>query len=685
MATKIQKQLELEQSAGATVEQAYEFGKRTRLPYERMWYTMHAAIRSNQYLVWSDGEERLVAPIKVPNRIRLTINRMQSLWKARLSKFVKNRPIAIVVPSTLDVQDKLDARLTTKAIEYQWRMGHLEKLYAQTAAMAGIYGRAYWFYHWNPDKLARVKVKVGDEEFVDVAPVGDIEVELVSPFQVFVGDPSISELALQPWILRVRNVGMDAVRRRWPHAKDIASESTALNEALNYQYRIGALNPTTAGASVTESGQEAVGNDSAILYEYYEHPSPTYPKGRYIARVKGMTLEVTESLPFGFSDLYNPYPATDFPDQVFPGQFYIPAVLETVLPLQREYNLFRSKIAEQVRLQAHPKIMVATQHRLAPNVWTPDAGEIVEYVGVPGLDKPFIVPPPQISADVWHGVELMQKEMSDVTNIHPESMGQIAGSTSGFQTNLAQEASDAVHAPDIRQHELAVEEVGLKLRRLMKRGYSLERMMSIAGHQMQPEVFQFSTENIDDQAEIRVETGSALPTLKAAKIQMISELWKAGLLGSPQNPEDVRQVRILLEMGTIEEQFDYDRQDEEAARLENAAFERGKETHKPEFFENHAIHYRQHTTALKAPSSQGWPQDRRIALIRHTIEHAKYLNPQTALAIANEYGLTDLVGELTSAITTSPAPMAGGPAPEGAPQAAGSPSDVPPPSPAGMS
>lgn len=683
MAKQTQKELDLFKKAGGVVDAAYEFGKRTRLPYERMWYTMHAALRNNQYLVWSEGDERLVAPTKVPNRVRLTINRMQALWKARLSKFTKNRSIAIVVPSTLDVQDKLDARLTTKAIEYQWRMGHLEKLYTQTAAMAGIYGRAYWFYHWNPNKLARVKVKVGDQEFVETAPVGDIEVELVSPFQVFVGDPSIAELALQPWIMRVRSVGTDVIKSRWPDSGEVAGESTSLNEALNYQIRIGSLNPTTDGNGATESGQEAVGNDSCILYEYYEKPSPTYPKGRYIAKTKEETLEVKETLLHGFEDLRNPYPATDFPDQVFPGQFYIPAVLEAALPIQREYNLFRSKIAEQVRQQAHPKILVATQHRLAPGVWTSDAGEVVEYVGSPNIDKPFVIPPPQISADTWRGVELMQKEMSDVVNIHPESMGGVAGATSGFQTNLLQEASDAVHAPDIRFHELAIEEVGLKLRRMMKRGYTLERMMNIAGHNMQPEVFQFSKENIDDQAEIKVETGSALPTLKAAKIQMISELWKAGLLGSPQNPEDVRQVRVLLEMGTIEEQFDYDRQDEETARLENAAFEKGTTQHHAEFFENHAIHYRQHTTSLKSPSSQSWPKERRLALIRHTIEHAKYLNPHTALMIAQEYGLNDLAADLAASISASPVaapagPDAGGQAPQGAPSA------PPPAPPSGM-
>lgn len=663
------KKAEQLEKMGGVVDAAYEFGQRTRLPYERMWYTMHAAIRSNQYLVWSDADERLVAPVKVPNRIRLTINRMQALWKARLAKFVKNRPIATVVPSTLDVQDKLDARLTTKAIEYQWRIGKLEALYVQTAAMAGIYGHAFWFYHWNPTKLARVKVEIGTEEFIETAPVGDIEVELVPPFQVYVGDPSIHELALQPWILRCRFVGTDVIESRWK--KEVSGESRASTEAMNYQFRIGALTPSGSGVGLVESGQEAVGNDHVLLQEYYERPTPTYPKGRYIAKTREGVLEYQEELPFNFADLYNPYPATDFADQVFPGQFWQPAVLETVLPLQREYNLFRSKIAEQVRLQAFPKILVATQHRMAPGAWTPDAGEMVEYVANPNIPEPKPIMQPPISADVWRGVELMQREMSDVTHIYPETVGGVGSATSGFQTNLLQEATDAVHAPDIRLHELAIEEVGIKLRRMMKKGYSLQRMLNIAGHNMQPEAFEFSQDNIDDQAEIKVETGSALPTLKAAKIQMVSELWKAGLLGNAQNPEDVRQVRQLLEMGSIEEQFDYDRQDEEAARLENAAAEKGKDLKRPEFFENHAIHYRQHTTSLKAPSSQRWPQERRLALVRHTIDHAKYINPQTALAIAQEYGLTDLVAELSAAVTAAP-PMGAppsGPAPQGAPPA----------------
>jgi hypothetical protein len=263
---------------------------------------------------------------------------------------------------------------------------------------------------------------------------------------------------------------------------------------------------------------------------------------------------------------------------------------------------------------------------------------------------------------VWRSLDLIGKEFDEVTQIHPEAEGRVGSATSGFQTNLLQEATDAVHSPDIRVHERIIEEAAVKLRRMMKAYYDVPRLMTIAGRNLQPEAFVFSSDQIDDFADIRVEAGSAFPTLKAAKIQMINELWTAGLLGNPQNPEDVRRVRSMLEMGTFEDQHDYDRQDEELARIENAQVSSGEQIVNPEPIENHELHYRAHTDQLKSPASKKWPPEQRMALVRHVIMHARYINPQSALMLASEYGQQDLAQALQQQIAASAAAAAGQPA-----------------------
>lgn len=646
-----------EQSCLRLVEDRFDIGQQIRRPHEGDWFVVGAFARGHQYVEWSSRDNRLNVPPAPRNRIRIVINLMQPKMRARLAKFLKNRPVPVVVPATTDLDDRLDARATTKALDFAWQKCQLEAAYGQALRWSAITDHGYWWFSWDSKALAKVQIvdELTKQVTIQSLPVGDIDIEVGSPFELVVGDPTLSAIGDQPWIIRVKRRLMSYIEARYdkkakfvsPDGDDRGGEAAG----DRYAQQLGRLaaHAGGAGASLTqtsESSGKARGEPYVLVKEYFERPCDKYPKGRYIVVGGGVILREQDELPFFHDFKKNPYPCVDFVDFPQVGQYWGTTIAAQVVQPQREYNLYHSKLAEHQRLMPHPKLITYKQHGLQPGVWTADAGEVIVANWIPGL--PEIKPwhPPPISPDIWKGCEVIKKEIEDIFQIFPESEGRVGQSTSGFQTNLLQEATDAVHAPDIRAHELAIEEAAYKVRRLMKLGYAPERLLSITGKDFEPESFEFHRDDIDETADIRVQAGSALPTLKAAKTQAVMEMWTSGILGDPADPQSRQKALSMLEMGGSEEIYDSVRKDEEMAKVENKSFANGEDVADPEFFENHDVHYKSHTDDMKSMSAKARPLEVQTAERRHTIRHIGFVNPQAAIEHALRYGFMDIAQQI---------------------------------------
>jgi hypothetical protein len=286
--------------------------------------------------------------------------------------------------------------------------------------------------------------------------------------------------------------------------------------------------------------------------------------------------------------------------------------------------------------------------------WTHEAGEMVEYLARPGIPPPQPWSPPPISPDVWRSLSELKQEFEDISQIFPASEGKVGTASSGFQTNLLQEAADSVHAPDVRLHELAIEEAAYKFRRLMKLGYDVPRLITAIGREYEPDVFEFSKDEVDENANIIVESTSGLPQTKYARIEAVRNLYKDGLLGDPADPETRRKAMAMMEFGSVEEAYDLSRRDIELARIENATFVSGRVAAMPQFYENHQIHYDFHTDQLKAPEVLSWDPQMKLGLIAHVIKHAEFINPQSAAQLAMEYGMTQILKPSTLQMMQQP-------------------------------
>jgi hypothetical protein len=337
----------------------------------------------------------------------------------------------------------------------------------------------------------------------------------------------------------------------------------------------------------------------------------------------------------------------EFADTLTAGQFWPTTMVEQLTPIQSQRNRVRNTMDENLKLHTHPKIFVPQQARLGTNAWDSEAGEKIPYNFQPGMPYPnqWIVPPPNISSDVWRFLEVLDREADTVTNLYPASVGS-QGATSGFDTNLLQEAADSVHAPDIRRNELALRSAAYIIRRLAKTGYDIPRLITMTGRDNTPDVFEFSHEQIDEHANIIIDTGSALPSQKHAKIEAILKLDERQVFGPVGDPTRNRKLLRMLDLGSDEKEAAMVTRDDERGRLENLAFGRGEPVEDPMPWENHDVEYDIHTDLLKSPEIKTWPPERRQALVRHTILHVKWKNPQNALQLAAVFGMADVTQEI---------------------------------------
>src|SRR5581483_8330045 len=224
--------------------------------------------------------------------------------------------------------------------------------------------------------------------------------------------------------------------------------------------------------------------------ELFTRPSGRFPNGRYVVVIGDVLAKYQESLPYDFADMENPFPFVELTDVPTVGQFWGTTIVEQLVPIQKAYNQIRYKLDRHLHKMIHNKWIVYKQHQLPEGSLTNDADEVVEANFIPGMPEPHQQQSVPISSDVWRALQVFKEEIDDVSQIYPSAEGK-AGAESGFHAQLLQEAVDEIMVPEARGHEMAIEDAALKIRRLMKIGYEVPRLISIEGRNSQPDVFEF--------------------------------------------------------------------------------------------------------------------------------------------------------------------------------------------------
>lgn len=658
------------------VSEKYTRWRTERLAHEVTWFFNAAFVRGIHWMAWSNALRQLEAGQVPTYRVRVTANLVLAKHRARKTKFLKNRFEPHVIPFSTDRQDVLDARATKRNFDHFHQKEQIEQKYRRVLNWSTTCSKGFLWLYWDPNKKGYLKIDdpfLGKSTFQE-AKLGDVCAEAGGPFEILVTDPGLSSLAEQPEIMRVKLRLVSDMQERYKDKAALIKGDVSEKEAFTYQRQIARLaaNGTTGTAYTDPQGTDDDTMPYVTVKELFTAPCGKYPKGRHVVVAGEVLLKTNEELPYGFSDLANPYPCVEFADLEMAGQFWPPTMVEQTIGIQKEYNLLRSKIAEQVKLMAHPKVIVPVQCQWPEGAWTGKPGEVIRIILPPGAQGPQVINPANIASDVWRTLELIKKEFDDITSIYPASQGASGGETSGFQVNLLQEAADSIHAPDIRLHELAFEEFYFKVRRMQKQGYTVPRMLSVAGRNGLPEVVEFSNKNIDEHAEVKIFAGSGLSSSPAIKNKQVLELHASGLLGAPDAPETQRRVMRTLDIGGLGELQEENRRDEELAKRENERIGQGATWQDLRVTpgHDHDTHWTEHWAITKMPEFDDWQPEAKLQLYCHIADHVAKANPTQVPTFVLQLGvppqviqpvIQPLFDELNAIAQMTAAPQPGAP------------------------
>jgi len=618
--------------------------RRIRRPYEIQWYINTSALRGFPDVRWNSEEDRLEIKKEPSHRKRYRINYIKTKTIARVAKYTRSAPNPSVIPGTTDREDIFNARASQKALEYITKKAHIRERFMQVMQAVPVTGKAFMAVRWD-DKIVGTSPSK-NVETEEIAPtLGDVSVDFCPAFELLVPDPGIEDIGSQADVIRAKLVLVKDIKARYGEAAETVSGESKDADVFFYQRQIADLGSRQSGiASGAGSFGEGEEEDKKYILrlEYFVKPCADYPQGRYVVCASRQKLWDTPNLPGSFMAIteHNPYPFVEFCDDKAPGQFYPDAFVERMIDLQREYNEYRSKVAESLTMHMFPKLVVYNQFGLDENAFNTEAGERLNINGIPGVQGPYYLEAPNVASDAWNAITHIKNEFDDVTSIYPASTGGAKGQNSGYQTSLLQEAADQVHGPAIQRNAYALEELFLKVRHLMKMFYTIPRLITIAGRNNIPEVFEFSQDSIDENADIRIEPDTMMPPLRSVRLDQIRQWAETGLYGNLQDPNVLKKIHDAARMnGFVDPYQDQLHRDEEEAQEENIRMNRGEELNKPQPWENHMSHWESHIDEFKSPEAKLWPPDQWQRNVLHALVHLNYINPQQALMMAGEFGL----------------------------------------------
>ena len=175
---------------------------------------------------------------------------------------------------------------------------------------------------------------------------------------------------------------------------------------------------------------------------------------------------------------------------------------------------------------------------------------------------PTPVPIQPLPAYVLNEVKQLESDFEDLSGQHAVSRGESGGVTAATAINYLQERDDAYLTSVFNSIEAAIEKTAKQSLSLFVQYVDEPRLIKIVGADGAFDAQMLSGSDIASGLDIRIESGSSLPTSKSARQALITDWMKMGFI-SPQDG-----LRIL-DMGMLKQYYNLLKIDENQAQREN--------------------------------------------------------------------------------------------------------------------
>jgi hypothetical protein len=505
-------------------DEHFEKAKKYRQQFEQQWYVNLAFYFGRHYVQWSmpgaNASSRLFEPKVPPWRVRLVVNKVRSMVRKELAKLTKEQPMGFVVPQSSDETDLLAAQAGESLAEYFWREKKMTRHVRRAAFWTILTGNGFIKDWWDPDSIT--------ENYQ-----GDIFLERLTPWHLFVPDIQEEELENQPYVFHAMAKNADWVAKTYKADvnADVMSNTGILEDKFLQALGI----------------KESSAKDLTYVKEMWIKPCKKFEDGAVICWAGNKVLWLEEGWPYKHLE----YPFTKF-DHIPTGRFYSESTVTDLIPLQKEYNKTRSQLIEAKNRMSKPQLM-APKGSVDVNKMTSEPGLVIFYQ--PGFNPPTPLPLPQIPQYVFEELNRTAADMGDIASQHEVSKGQTPpGVSAATAISYLQEQDDTVLSLSISSLEEGVERITRHLLSHVSQFWEEERQVQVVGENGQFEVFMFNGQSLHNNLKFTVQAGSSTPRSLAAKQAFIMELGKMGWIP----PDKAMRYLNMAETGRMYEEMQVD-------------------------------------------------------------------------------------------------------------------------------
>lgn len=604
------------------LETLFEAAKRDRQSYERQWMTNMAFFQNYHWHYFNDVTRRLERPVVPPWRVLMVVNLVRGQVLTKYAKLVQSRPQAHAQPRSDEPEDKQQAEVCDSLLEYLWTTDGSESAVKRALMWAIITGTGILKTYWNkgagtlltypqtttmvgpdgvPQEVAHPKAAepVTDQKGEPIY-LGEVETCEVSPFELF-PDPFGLTFADKSWCFVQKLRSSEYVMERY--GVEVEPRPIQPDQFLE-------------GQMASLAGNAVQPKSGVLVKEFWQRSTKKYPQGRYIVYLDEQVLYEGP----------NPYPKCQLPFAAFvdipvPGRFWGESMVTDMIDSQRNLNKSRSQAIEIRNLMAKPKYFVVKGALDVGKTITSAPGEIVEYnlvTGAPAGGRPHIDQGATVPDTFWKDAERSVSELRSVSGINEVSNASApTGVTAARAIGFLQEQDDLRLGPTAQAYEEAISEISEHKLRLARQFYEEPRTVRVVGRNNSVKVVEFYKENIPDDVDVQVETGSSLPKSRVARQNFVLELWDKKLI------QDPRVAVRMLELGDIEGLYEDATRDIDQASRENEAMKSGtpREAHD---FDNHSIHINEHNRFRKGEEFEQLDPAAQDLFAQHVAQHQQF-------------------------------------------------------------
>lgn len=538
---------EQRQRLAAIAMQWFQRCQNQRVPQERQWYLNLAFYYGNQHVQFrqlNGGAFDLYVPKAPYYRVRIVVNHTRRVIRKEIARLTAQKPNAFVVPTSTEDTDVFAAQAGEQIWDSLWRRLKFNKTLREAVFWQAVCGNGFIKSYWDssrqdPDAEAPLNMGMKPEE---MQPSGDICIEHISPLHLFVPDLMTTEIENQPYII---------------HAQMRTNQWIKQNLKLD-------VTPSSSLDSV-EDGLKNVMNvtsmdnkkDMGIVLEVWVKPNylPELPKGGVFTVANNQVAQGFDEWPYD----HGQYPFSKL-DSIQTGKFYTASVIEDLIPIQKELNRSRGQLIESKNRMSKPQL-TAQEGSIDPRKITTEPGQVIFHKV--GFDPPTPLPLQGLPSYVTDEINRLYTDMQDLSGQHDVSNGSTPpGVTAATAISFLQEQDESLISTHFTSIEEAIEKVAGQSLNYVQMYWDAPHTVKVVGTEGVFDVQIFKGADLKGNTDIRVESGSALPTSRAAKQAFIMDLMKMGFIPPDEGLE-------MMEIGGIDKIYERIQVDKRQAQREN--------------------------------------------------------------------------------------------------------------------